>query len=72
MAKVARPLRFYTKTHQHYCGIDLHSRSMYLCILDRDGEIRLHQNMRATPEAFLAAVAPYRDDLVVSVECIFT
>jgi hypothetical protein len=45
---------------------------MYLCILDRDGEIRLHQNMQATPEAFLAAVAPYRDDLVVSVECIFT
>ena len=65
-------MRFYTKTHQHYCGIDLHARSMYLCILDRDGEILLHQNMKTTPEAFLGAVAPYRDDLVVAVECIFT
>ena len=65
-------MRFYTKTHRHYCGIDLHARSMYLCILNGDGEILLHQNMKATPEAFLAAVAPFREDLVVSVECIFT
>jgi transposase len=28
--------------------------------------------MPATPEAFLRVVAPYRDDLVVAVECIFT
>jgi len=26
-------MRFYTKTHQHYCGIDLHAKTMYLCIL---------------------------------------
>jgi transposase len=65
-------MRFYTKTHPHYCGIDLHARSMNLCILDASGEILLHQNMKATPEAFLAAVAPYRGDLVVAVECIFT
>jgi transposase len=45
---------------------------MYLCILDREGAVLLHQNRKATPEAFRSAVAPYRDDLVVSVECIFT
>ena len=65
-------MRFYTKEHRHYCGIDLHARSMYLCILTRDGEIVLHRDMRADPESFLSAIAPYRDDLVVSVECIFT
>ena len=65
-------MRFYTHNHKHYCGIDLHARSMYLCILDADGETLLHRNMKATPEAFLSAVAPYRDDLVVGVECIFT
>ncbi|HYO16079.1 MAG TPA: IS110 family transposase, partial [Thermoanaerobaculia bacterium] len=27
-------MRFYTKQHVHYCGIDLHARSLYLCILD--------------------------------------
>jgi transposase len=45
---------------------------MYLCILDREGQILLHKNMRSRPETFLEAVAPYRDDLVVAVECMFT
>jgi hypothetical protein len=65
-------MRFYTKPHQVYCGIDLHARSMYLCVLNQAGEILLHQNMQAGPEPFLKALAPYREDLVVCVECIFT
>ncbi len=27
---------------------------MYLCVVDSDGEVRPHRNMRARPEAFLA------------------
>ena len=65
-------MRFYTTQHQHYCGIDLHARSMYLCILNQAGAVLLHRNLRATPEAFLKAVAPYREELVVAVECMFT
>lgn len=65
-------MRFYTKSHQWYCGIDLHARTMYVCILNRDGEIMLHRNMKTNPETFLKAIAPYRDDLVVAVECMFT
>jgi transposase len=65
-------MRFYTKSHEWYCGIDLHARTMYVCILNRDGEIMLHRNMKTSPEAFLKAIAPYRDDLVVAVECMFT
>ena len=45
---------------------------MYLCILDADGNILLHRNMKTSPDAFLKAVAPFRDDLVVCVECMFT
>jgi len=45
---------------------------MYLCILNRDGEILVHRNMPAGPEPFLKAIAPYREDVVVCVECIFT
>ncbi|MGH8071086.1 MAG: IS110 family transposase [Candidatus Entotheonellia bacterium] len=65
-------MRFYTQQHQFYCGIDLHARSMYLCILNQDGAILEHRNMKAAPEPFLKAIAPYREDLVVCVECIFT
>jgi transposase len=65
-------MRFYTHQHPFYCGIDLHARSMYVCIVNHEGEILLHRNMQAAPEPFLKAVAPYRDRLVVAVECIFT
>jgi transposase len=65
-------MRFYTQQHQFYCGIDLHARTMYLCILNRDGEILVHRNIPAGPDPFLKAIAPYREDLVVCVECLFT
>ena len=65
-------MRFYTKTHQHYCGIDLHAKTMYLCILDSEGTVCLHRNIPCEPEKFLHAITPYRDDLVVAVECMFT
>ena len=65
-------MRFYNTQHQFYCGIDLHARSMYVCIVSHDGELLVHRNMKAAPEPFLKALAPYRDGLVVAVECIFT
>jgi len=65
-------MRFYTKPHRYYCGIDLHARRMYMCVLDAEGQIRVHRNGPATPEHFLTTIAAYREDLVVGVECIFT
>jgi Transposase len=65
-------MRFYINQHPFYCGIDLHARSMYVCIVSHDGKIVLHRNMKAAPEPFLKAIAPYREGLVVAVACIFT
>ena len=65
-------MRFYNRPHRHYCGIDLHVKTMYLCILDATGQVLLHRVVATTPEAFLTAVAPYREDLVVAVECMVT
>ena len=42
-------MRFYTTQHPFYCGIDLHARTMYVCILDQDGEILVHRNMKTAP-----------------------
>ena len=44
-------MRFYTKPHRYYCGIDLHARRMYLCVLDREGKILVHRNGPATAGA---------------------
>lgn len=65
-------MRFYTKQHQYYCGIDLHARKMYVCILDQAGEVLVHRNINSKPEAFLRIIAPYRPDVAVAAECTFT
>ena len=65
-------MRFYNTQHPFYCGIDLHARAMYVCILNQAGETLLHRNMQTTPEAFLNVIAPYRPDIVVAVACMFT
>src|ERR671918_2450346 len=65
-------MRFYTRQHRHYCGIDLHVKTMYVCILDATGQVLVHRNLKSTPEALLDVIAPYREDLVVAVECMFT
>ena len=46
-------MRFYTETRQHYCGIDLHARTMYVCILDQKGQVLLHRNLSCDPERFM-------------------
>ena len=54
-----------------YCGVDLHARSMYTHILDHTGKTLLDRDLPADPDAFLDAVKPYRDGLVVGAECMF-
>ena len=52
-----------------YGGIDLHARSLFLTVLDRDGQPLFARNLPAQREPFLRAVAPFRDGLVVACEC---
>jgi transposase len=65
-------MQFSTQQHPFYCGIDLHARTMDLCILDQAGETLLHRHMTATPEALLKAIAPYREQIVLAAACLFT
>lgn len=62
-------MNFYHSTHQYYCGIDLHARSLYVCILDTSNETLLHKEIPANPEALCRLIEPYRTDLVIGVEC---
>jgi hypothetical protein len=42
-------MRFYTIQHTFDCGIDLPVDWMYRCVLDANGEVRVHQNSRTDP-----------------------
>ena len=65
-------MNFYTKQHKFYCGIDLHARSMYVCILDSKGQVKFHKDIKTSPDALMQAIRPYLDGLVIAVECMFS
>jgi transposase len=65
-------MKFYTKQHPFYCGIDLHADAMYVCILDSCGEVVVHKNLPTKPKAFLRLIKPYRNGLIVGCECMFS
>jgi transposase len=64
-------MRFYHQQHRFYCGVDLHARTLSLCVLDDQGHTRLERTIPASPDAFLAALEPFRDGLAVACECMF-
>jgi transposase len=64
-------MRFYLQQHRFYCGVDLHARTMCVCILDADGKVLVHEDIAADAKLFLGLIAPYRAGIVVSVECMY-
>jgi transposase len=64
-------MRTYNTPHAYYCGVDLHARTLFVNILDDAGRTRLERELPASPAAFLDAVGPYREGLVVGCECMF-
>jgi transposase len=64
-------MRCYTGQHRFYAGVDLHARSLYVHILDHAGKTVFEKDLPAEPQAFLDAIAPFRESLVVGAECMF-
>ena len=65
-------MRFYNQQHKFYCGIDLHARKMYVCILDQKGRTQLHENINTDPELLFDLIFPFIEDVVICVECMFS
>ena len=65
-------MKFYTTSHAHYCGIDLHARCLYVCIIDSSGNIVQHKNIKADPNILLELIQPYQSDIVIGLECMFS
>ncbi len=65
-------MKYYTTTTEFNCGIDLHARQMYVCLMDCQGKKLVHTNVKNNDFAyFLKLVEPYRHDLTVCCECMF-
>lgn len=62
-------MNFYDNTHPFYCGIDLHARSLYICIINQEGEVCLHREIKANPDLLGNILENYLGKIVVGVEC---
>jgi len=65
-------MKYYASTTEYNCGIDLHARQMYVCVMDRQGKKLVHCNVTNNDfNFFLKLVEPYKHDLTVCCECMF-
>jgi hypothetical protein len=64
-------MRFYNQPHRFYAGIDLHARTMHLCVLDAVGAVVIDRNLPCHFESLLEIIAPFRDGIVIGAECMF-
>jgi transposase len=64
-------MKFMTPVTGFYCGVDLHARSLYICVIDRQGKILMHRKIGIDPEYFLLIIQPWGKDITVAVESTF-
>ena len=65
-------MKYYKTMTKYNCGIDLHTRCMYSCVMDLDGNILVRRNIRHNDFSFfLKLVESYKDDLTVTCESCF-
>ena len=62
-------MNLYNNMHPYYCGIDLHARLLYVCIIDQAGKVLVHKEVSADPVKLQKHLAPYLGNIVVGVEC---
>src|SRR4030095_12857338 len=65
-------MKYYTFSTEFNCGIDLHARQMYVCVMDRQGKKLVHTNIKDNDfQFFLQRIEPYKPSLTVCCECMF-
>lgn len=65
-------MKLHQTTTEFNCGIDLHAKNMYVCVMDKQGKKLLHQNIKGNDfEHFLKLVKAYSKDLTVACESTF-
>jgi transposase len=62
---------FIDVTTKYVCGIDLHARTMSLCIMDKNGKILLRKSIPCDIHILLDCLKPFRQNITVGVESTF-
>jgi len=55
-------MRFWNQQLKFYCGIELHARKMYVCIINQQDRTRVHQNLKTDPDVHFGIGPHYHID----------
>lgn len=65
-------MNLYQTQHPFYCGIDLHAKQMYACVVDQHGKKLLHRNFKTrNADKFFQQIEPFGPDIAVGCESTF-
>ena len=56
---------------KYVCGIDLHARTMSICVMDKNGKIALRKSIPCEIDALMKLLKPYSKSIAVEVESTF-
>jgi transposase len=62
---------FIDVTTKYVCGIDLHARTMSLCVMDKNGKMHLRKSIPCDIHILMDCLKPYRQSITVGVESTF-
>ena len=65
-------MNLYQTQHPFYCGIDLHAKQMYACVVDQAGQKLLHRNFKTRQaDQFFEQIQQFGSDIVIGCESTF-
>ncbi len=65
-------MNLYQTQHPFYCGIDLHAKQMYACVVDQAGQKLLHRNFKTRQaDKFFEQIESFGPDIVIGCESTF-
>lgn len=64
-------MEFAKVSKKYYCGVDLHGKTTYVCVMDRGGKILLHRNIKNDISVLLKWLKPYCCSIGLGVESTF-
>ena len=65
-------MNLYQTQHPFYCGIDLHAKQMYACVVDQSGKKLLHRNFKTRQaDKFFEQIEVFGPDVAIGCESTF-
>lgn len=62
-------MKLHHTTTKFNCGVDLHTKNMYICVMDKEGIILLHRYIKGNDmNYFIEILQPYLPDLTICCE----